>query len=356
MTLEHADKIAERIIALPQLYESPEKTPYNFFTFSYGGSLPWNRNTHKTEFSAENIFSAGGYSKWPYSLTITDWEKTGYGHARYITIDDLKMMAYVGIEYARAKLYGWRFRYGELGEEPSTYPRGYIVRTNDGRRYVKRTPGGYAPPNHLSWTPMQRMPGFQTPQSGVFEWEADRMGAFPSTFSSKVYFLGSLEGSDDILKTCANHEPFNHQVSFSETEGSVVKGGGFAIHILQRPYGMENAVKYDESQSIVCFQKRVYPIYQIYYTEEDRRANNQNYYIWQTVNDDEAKLSRKIYIAYSSPGMVSLKKGVVYDVYVKFDNAELQSNVSNMKKYELCSYARIPTRMTAPYMWRSQYI
>lgn len=411
MTLADADKIAERIIALPRLYDAPSLTPdFQHVDISYDepyvNAYPWKRLFESTPsfkflYTAVgdgSFFNGGSFSEKAYVGTITRWESTptinNHPAARYVTLDDLKMMPYVGIEYARAKiLYGWRFRTKAWAERyPSVInsvetpyrkedrmwnfvpQRGSIVRAEDGRRYICRvqpiTPDNAQAIANLNsmavkyddwdwrlWTPMHRMPGFQEPTTGYFTWgEAAYIPSEP--ISNRIYLLEWIEGNNDILNIAPHSGSLDIGVLPEET---MIRSGGMEIRIC--PMRDNGDDSFDENKSVVCYQQRVFPFYKVFQTKADYLANNSNYSyhkskFWEefNYNDEEKKdfegRTRQVYEIDYVAGGVPLKKGVKYGVYAQFDNTEVVATDSR----RLCSYVRTPTRMTAPYMWKSRYL
>ena len=69
------------------------------------------------------------------------YEKPESKGGRYVTLSDLRNMFTIGVEHGRNKILGWKNRYNSaFAAAIGGYPRGSIVRTNDGIRMISRIP------------------------------------------------------------------------------------------------------------------------------------------------------------------------------------------------------------------------
>lgn len=200
MTIEQADKIADVILSAPRVYE----TPPLFFpkacgvtkdgkAFSEGSyySAAWLRGfydfTDEGKGENDGVYSCSKGFGEGYEKIITDWAETpALGWlGRYVTDDDIRMMAYVGIENYRAKILGHRWRFNEKGisnvNDTISYPRGCIVRQDDGKRWIHcrggnvipipgvtidgwvGSKGGTSSQDPLKWSAMTRRTAFKRP-------------------------------------------------------------------------------------------------------------------------------------------------------------------------------------------------
>lgn len=362
MTSENADVVANSLFRLPHMYDKmpqlaiwPTIPPAANMRsiYAWANEPPsWDRKPRSNVYVCR-----GGFSGEAYSGVISQWDKTlvpagtSMPPARYVTIDDLRMMAYVGIEYARAKLYGWRYRFGDLGEDGSIYPRGHIVRIANGKRYVHRvgegttiapyeSGGPYGDNKQLSysaWTPMQRMAGFGASEVGHMSLP---IGFAPSDeLTSNFFELDSLEGKNDILRISPYYSKVAGAVIESGGDTPVVRKGSFSI-VLATGEGEKNNIDYDTD--IIVFQQTTRPLYRLFNTIGDYYANTNFVYAWEK---GDSKYSKTSYIRDTVSSMIPLKKGVVYRVFVKFANALIGAD---NPLHPLCSYWRKPIRMTAP--------
>lgn len=365
MTIAQANDFADRVKSLPKLYDTPptltEGMRFSYFSTQPGEYYPWVKTSSylmsgRYYGKADNLYDCrNGFSQAGYSKTITDWEatstKTYQGTPRYITIDDLRMMAYVGIEYARAKLDGWRYRYGELGEDASFFQKGCVVRLADGRRYVHRSGGNVtAPPgsggpssdqyySYKFWTPVMRMPGFGVPETGGFGYPEEF--EMPSEAYTGILQLGTLEGNGDIVKFDVERTAASYAVGGDVYRPCIASGSMEVILSLASSLSED-----DVEESLIPFQLNAYPIYYVWDNEKLRQKGEAP---WRTENDPIRTSDTYSVQAVMDGigGYVPLKKGVTYNVFAKFTNAVL-------RKYEgtnLVTYTRITTRMLAPYAW-----
>lgn len=199
MTLEQADKIADVILSAPEVYGSPP-TMFPLAT-SFESGKYWSEGTVRNSAwliglpdLSDTPFARGVYScrygfRESYSSIISTWGYTDFGtgkwSGRYVTLDDIKMMAYVGIENYRAKILGHRWRFNEKGintvNDTYAYRRGSIVRQDDGKRWVKCRDNNVTPIpgvtidgwvgskgtgtalDPIRWVPMTRRQAFKKP-------------------------------------------------------------------------------------------------------------------------------------------------------------------------------------------------
>lgn len=393
MTISKADRIAENLFRQPRMYDSPPKLatqpiiPLSQFGLLNSYAFVNEPNQWGGAVAKPNMYVCrGGFSK-AYAGTIDQWEKTKveryssieYPPTRYVTIDDIRMMAYVGIEYARAKLYGWRYRYGELGEDGSVYPRGYIVRTTSGQRFVHRIHEGYTTApygegkwddrqgSYHAWAPMQRAAGFAESTSGDFVLPSDY--SVPDEPTSDLVLLGEIEGDDDVISIA----PFRTGKSFGllgskrpykveqddileNLPSCRVRSGGFSIFITNSTQVSATNIT---TKGVVAFQQVVHQVYKLYNSYEDY-LTKQNYTIWWENEEDFWTRWYEIFCMRDNAAcLVPLKKGVVYRVYAKFDEAEIYKLQPIEGDEEgrlegdipLCVYSRKPVRTTAPMLY-----
>lgn len=374
MTIAQADILADRIRNAPHLYDSLPtlsegvNVPNHTLGRDYSEFYPWFRNQMNL---ASNVYGVkGGFAEKTYSGDITDWDATSVGQTasgmatRYVTIDDIRMMAYVGIEYARAKLGGWRIRYGELGESATRYPSGSIVRLPDGMRYIHRKVkneniGNVTPPPGIGydyyyslkfWTPMCRHSGFEVPQNGGFSLPDDFQ--FSTTSTSELIQIGTIDGNDDIVKFL----PYQHKSSApgATVLSSLVEQGGFQIILVPMDATTAEAPQINEEalgDYLIAYQQHVYPFYDYYFLKN-------GIYIYANTSTKQLDYSGRAgvkvqarYMIDGNGGMIPLKRGRMYGVFAKFDSAILSQKWANTG-YKLVSYVRYGTRRVAPYMWR----
>ena len=383
MTIEQADEIAALVGNAPHMYDSipslekgMEPVAFNSQRYSVypwislansmGGliisEMPKNPNVY---------YSDGGFSSTAYSSAITDWAATelqssrGIFGQRYITIDDIRMMAYLGLEYAKAKLDGWRYRFGYvsgLDREATDYPKGYIARLEDGSRFVHRSGGNVtAPPGsggkysdqlyaYKYWTPMRRLPGCAIPTSGTFRLPDDY--EVREEVTSEIVELGSIEGADDMVRFGPYVSDLKTATARTLNEPeSIVTGGGFEIIVTTRSSLTED----DIEQNLVAYQQRVQNYYVISEDIYDSNGKFREKWTYDTIRkppQGERYTLRTMIESTSS--FVPLRKGVVYNVFLKFDSATIKAN-NNNKEFNIVSYARYGTRKVAPFMWESTH-
>ena len=269
-------------------------------------------------------------------------------------------MAYVGIEYARAKLEGWRYRYGELGEEATLFPPKCIVRLKDGKRFIHRTssagnttapPGSGGPysDNYYSykfWTPMTRMPGFEEPKSGGFDYPDEF--EIPSEAFNGIVQLGTIVGNDDLIKFGVERTTLSFAVG-GDVLQPCVESGSMEIILSTANFISEN----DLENCLTVFQQNSSPVYYVWDSRDLYRQGNAPMRITTAPNQYSEFYT---FAAIDSQGsFVPLKKGVTYNVFARFSDAVL-------KKYEgkkLVTYSRTATKTQAPYIggadtWGSQ--
>lgn len=374
MTIEQADKIAEVVQNAPRMYDSIPSLEEGMKPFAFNSSrysaYPWISLANHlgglfltdAPRNPNVYFSDQGFSA-VYSSIIKDWQATeirgytGFGQ-RYVTIDDIRMIPYLGIEYARAKLEGWRYRFGYvqgLERESAYIPKGGIVRLENGLRFVHRTTGNItAPPGsggpysdqyyaYKFWTPVKRLPGYEVPTNGEMGLPADF--EMPAEPTSTIVKIGTLVGADDIVR-------FNPYFQIGNTRGlnesdSIVKSGGFEIVLTTSDSLTEESL---ENSFVVC-QIRVqndYIVYEDIYDAKGKLTEKWHYFTMQQPPKGVTYSTRRL--LESNCSMAPLKKDVTYNVFVKFDNATLVDLILNRNRF-LVSYVRTGTRKVAPYMW-----
>lgn len=375
MTIEQADKIAEIVKNAPRMYDSipslEEGMKPVYYNSSRYDAYPWISLSNSrggllltdAPQNANVYYSGYGFSNL-YGSTIKDWKATeisgpysGFG-TRYVTIDDIRMIPYLGIEYARAKLEGWRYRFGYvqgLEREAANIPKGCIVRIENGQRFVHRASGNItAPPGsggpysnyllaYLLWTPMRRLPGYEIPTNGELGLSADF--EMPEEPTSTIVKIGTLVGADDIVR-------FNPYFKIGDTRGlnesdSIVKSGGFEIVLTTSDSLAEESL---ENSFVVC-QIRVQNDYIVYEDIYDANGKLKETWHYFTMKQPPKGVEyRTRCLLESNCSMAPLKKDVTYNVFVKFDNSILKDSTWNPNRF-LVSYVRTGTRKVAPYMW-----
>lgn len=380
MTLEQADKIAELVRNAPHMYDSipslDEGIKPVLFDSSTYSAYPWiSLGNHLGGLLLSDVprnpnvyLSRQGFSA-AYSSIIKDWQateirgRTSFGQ-RYVTIDDIRMMAYLGLEYAKAKLDGWRYRFGYvegLDNESEFTPKGCIVRIENGQRFVHRSIGNVtAPPGsggtysdlldaYTHWTPMKRMPGFNLPTIGQFKLPDEY--ELPAEATSDIVLLGTIEGNDDMVKFGP------HQSNWSSGSGrtlyepnSIVTEGGMEIIVATADSLSED----DLETSVVAYQQRMQRYYLVSTNIYDSNGKLKEVWTYDTIQQPSngEKYSVRTMVE-SNSGFVPLRKGIVYTVFAKFDSAVLKANNYNPDR-NLVSYVRYGMRQTAPFMWTSQ--
>ena len=191
---------------------------------------------------------------------------------------------------------------------------------------------------------MRRLPGYRNPENGYIDLPAEF--EMPSEATSEIVLLGTIEGADDIVKFNPYHEYRKVLGDIHETD-SIVASGGFEIIL-----SMSESISEDSlADSLVVYQQRVQNDYTVYLdthkpdgTPEDR---------WDYYTKEQPPKGSKYatnVIVEGNGSMVALRKGVVYNVFAKFDNAVLTEKKWNPDRH-LVSYVRTGTRKVAPYMW-----
>lgn len=385
MTIEQADWLAEAVSKAPHIYDSIPSLDegmkpragdsYPYQTYPWVSLAKWMGGGLYSTDTPRNpnvYYSPYGFSTKAYSSVIKDWKATEmefekgtwtFGK-RYVTIDDIRMMAYLGLEYAKAKLDGWRYRYGfvsGLEFEAEDYLRGYIARVNDGARYIHRVLAlfGAAPPGsggpysdsdfaYRAWTPMRRLPGYDIPTQGTFTLPEDY--ELPAEATSQIVQLGTLEGNDDIVKFAPYQSKTRlPDVLYLYAPDSLVTEGGFEIIVTTS----DSLSEEDVESSFVAYQQRVQKVYQISVKTYDSRGRVNGSTSYETLQTPPKGADYKfLYLIDSNSSPVPLRKGVVYNVFAKFDSAVMQQNKSN-PELGLISYVRYGTRKVAPFMWQS---
>jgi hypothetical protein len=348
MTIDQANVLADRIREAPQLYDTPPNLSVGLsptYTPNLSQQYPWISHViYPRDLSLgferrSNIYySPLGFSKRAYSSKITQWKETVLDDVhgtepRFVTLDDIRMMAYLGLEYARAKLEGWRYRFGYLGpNEANDIKRGNIVRTEDGQRYIKRYSNNSIPPPTVKyWIPMIRQSGFEVPSEGAWGLPEDYEES--SSPVSDLLLIDSIEGADDIVTIL----PYS--------KSSIVMSGGFCIILSPETSLDENNL----GNSFVVYQQRVQQFFSVWEYIIDsygRVVGRRN--IMDTAEKPTGDVRYDTSYKIDGQGMkFALKKGVSYNVFVKFDNAMIGS-ADKIGSRTLVSFLRTGTRTLAP--------
>ena len=347
MTLENAHKIADRLLGLPTLYDEPPSfTPPDTITTPFVShiSFPWANN--EVRYSEEGtvkfyhdkaMYRPNGGFDDAYTGRITSWEYTTIANTdfsicqRYITLDDLRMMAYIGTEYAKAKLLGWRYRCVPIGPYATTNGPGSVVRNEDGQKCIMTSN------NKLS--PFIRKLGFgENQDSEILLPEDFNLPDITDSYSGLVS-LGELTGHGGILK-------FGQSKNLKESDEEFDKGlivddfltsGSVAII-------MTTASTLDEEEAYsapVVFSKHVYPFYLVRYADMFNDVTEPGAYV--TTSIPNYKYAIRTY-EVSQGSYVPVVNGTIYYLYALFSGVEVRADANN----SICSVLKITTRTRAP--------
>lgn len=306
MTIEEADKIADVILSAPEVYDSP---PTKFPAASgatsdlkaYGEATVPNAAwmlglpTSYSSSPIKGVYSCKYGFQNGYESLIKTWDYTQTGHyddgGRYVTFDDIKMMAYVGIENYRAKLHGHRWRFNEKGintvNDTWAYQRGSIVRQDDGKRWIKCRSGNVIPipgvtidgwvgtkgDRTMFWRPMTRRQAFKNP---VAEYVPLIEGVdFPTEKVTRLVKAATIEGHNDLvqLRNVWDYADMNGKSSESiivNTTSRLNYEGRMVVYVSELD-GLDKK-KYSndiEEKSIVWVTSNTIPVYSVKYKAYD---------------------------------------------------------------------------------------
>ena len=239
MTLEQADKIADIILSAPKVFDSlpmqfPNASGITSESAAYGeGNIDnsaWLKGltyiSQIGQLSGNGVYACKNGFQIGYERPIKDGDVTQLSvlhmpDGRYATLDDIKMMAYVGIENYRAKAMGHRWRFNEKGvntvNDTYAYHRGSIVRQEDGKRWIKcregnvtpipgvtidgwvgRKGGTHSSVDPLLWSAFTRRPAYRKPTAvniplldGV---------SFPFEKVTRFVKAATIEGHNDLVQ------------------------------------------------------------------------------------------------------------------------------------------------------------
>ncbi len=239
MTLEQADKIADIILSAPKVFDSlpmqfPSASGLTSERIAYGEDNVHNaawmqgltRLSQLGRLSGNGVYACKNGFQMGYEYPIEEadqtkldviWRRLG----RYATLDDIKMMAYVGIENYRAKAMGHRWRFNEKGvntvNDTYAYHRGSVVRQEDGKRWIKcregnvipipgvtidgwvgRKGGTHSSVDPLLWSAFTRRPAYRKPNA-VHIPLLDGV-SFPFEKVTRLVKAATIEGHNDLVQ------------------------------------------------------------------------------------------------------------------------------------------------------------
>lgn len=395
MTIEQADKIADIILSAPKVYDpapnwyrGPQYPPTEFqigdkwVTRENIENSPWciGHSKDQVGLPSKQIYWCGNGFGPGYDKEVVDWDKTPVPDTgRYVTLDDINMIYHVGMENYRAKILGHRWKYYErqFNQSEFGYPRGYIVRQEDGKRWICGKPSVFPIPGiRLGiwggarapyWYPFTRRQSFGKPTSEHIPLESGIN--FPFEKVTRFIKVASITGHNDLVQLRNiwdfpdeyNRSSDAYYINPSRFLNSV---GRMEVRISEYDnLEKEENQEVIESQSIVWAISNCVPIYMnvistgryakdlenlqdsdvMYSLTPENNINyvNQPYYAKYTVYNKSAYMS----------SFIPLKKGKTYHIYIgrKESHAALGSGQEPEKvKGGNLVVVRIPTKGIAP--------
>lgn len=366
MTIEQADKIADVILSAPKVYDTPPtKFPAasgmtsDFRAYGEAGIL-----NSAWLLGLSNVYCCKYGFQQGYETQIKTWDYTQIGQnlkeGRYVTFDDIRMMAYVGIENYRAKLHGHRWRFNEKGintvNDTGSYQRGCIVRQDDGKRWVKCRSGNVIPipgvtidgwvgtkgDRTMFWRPMTRRQAFKKP---VAEHVPLLEGVdLPVENVTRLVKAATIEGKNDLvqLRNVWDYADMNGKKSESLiTNGlSQLNYEGRMVVYVSEVDGLEKKKDIEDvkANSIVWVTSNTIPIYSVQYRGYNGAVEGYQSLSPITVNpSDRTILGKYTTIAKSfRSSFIPLAKGRLYYIYIQREDSRIyvskyNANNGNMK-------------------------
>ena len=329
MTIEESDRYADIILSTPRMYDKyPDFFPSSYNAMVRGYHMPWSIGLFTASLGPGVYNCSPGFME-QYEKQITEWKSTSIsygGSPRYLTLEDLKMMLYVGTEYSRNKLYGYRYRFNERGintySRGQDYPHGCIVRDMNGHRWIHRTqtPNAIPPPGYTVgsfngdsfgfnvWTPFTRRVGMYQIIPQLVPLIADV--TFPTEPVTRCVRAATIEGNDDIVFLRDMIFPASGTKGSSNgmnnTFSTLCAKGDIVVRISTYDNLNENTDGLDEI-SIVFAQGRTRPVYIDYDTNR--------LYSFEAMRGFRLSNNAKNHSYVGN--WVPLKKGVTYHVYIE---------------------------------------
>lgn len=359
MTIEQADKIADVILSAPEVYGAPP-TMFPPASGIKSGRV-WGEGNVKNSawliglpVPNEKPVGSGVYScrygfRESYSSIISTWGYTDFGTSggsgRYVTFDDIKMMAYVGIENYRAKILGHRWRFNEKGintvnDYSNAYRRGSIVRQDDGKRWVKcrdknvmPIPGvtidGWVGRNDpFYWVAMTRRQGFKKPLVEHIPLLAGV--SVPLDKVTRFVKAATIVGQNDLvqLRNVWDQSSLGetHSNAFSLSSDYPLNGEGRMVVYISEVDGLdkERDESVVEEKSIVWVTSNTLPVYNAYYnTKSGEQRSWSSLSPIQSLKELSASIDMRDYGMWTNhvcafrSDFIPLAEGRTYYVYIK---------------------------------------
>lgn len=392
MTLEQADKIADVILSAPTVYDAP---PTKFprasgitsdrFLYSETNitDCAWFCGLPNLEGVQDGVYSCTGGFNEGYEIPISEWKDTHlttYGKGgRYATLDDIRMMAYVGIENYRAKAMGHRWRFNEKGvntvnDSYGGYGRGSIVRQEDGKRWIKcrdnniipipgvtigrwvGRKGGTSSTDPLLWSPLIRRQAFKNPTAEHVPLYDSVNIPFDKT--TRLIKAASLVGHNDLVQFRNVWDPVDMPEGTSSAAifwnaDRLLNYEGTMIVRISEVDGLEeeNDKSVVEAKSSVWMTSSTIPIYTVTY-RNGSGTNNRIYSQTPIQFDNNSVLSRDtIHANACRSSFVPLKEGTTYYIYIDRIDSRAYFNPNFYDKDMMGGnlvVVRVPTSTLAP--------
>ena len=395
MTLEQADKIADIILSAPKVFDSlpmqfPSASGLTSERIAYGedniDNSAWLKGltylNQIGQLSGNGVYACKNGFQKGYERTIKDGDVTQLSRplhmpdGRYATLDDIKMIAYVGIENYRAKAMGHRWRFNEKGvntvNNTEAYHRGSIVRQEDGKRWIKcrewnliPIPGvtidgwvGRKAAGQLLWSAFTRRPAYRKPNA-VHIPLLDGI-SFPSEKVTRLVKAATIEGHNDLVQLRNVWDPADMSGRYSEAiNPSPIRALNYEGKLTVRISEVNDLEKSEtrkeiEDRSIVWVTSQTITIYNYSYIRKpsNERIVNKSFtplavsstptYVYERQWEQIESVFRSNFIP--------LAEGRTYYIYIEREDSRVypSSLLEKMKDGGNLVALRIPTDAIAP--------